>query len=233
MKELVKRNFSVSAKAYEKHAIFQKIIGEKLLKRVFLFNPPLPILDVGCGTGSLLKNLKFYGLDLSLEMTKNCSRFGICVCADAEKLPFRNEVFPTAFSNFSLQWTNLNLSFQEISRVLKKRGFFFLSIPVAGSLNTLFSCWKKISGRLPLFKFPEEKLVFKSFKTFFEIIEFERIYVEKEFESPRKALKAITGIGAKNPYGTASFKEAKKFRELFSKKPKVEFKVLIITGKRR
>jgi malonyl-CoA O-methyltransferase len=233
MKELVKRNFSISARTYERHAFFQKTIGEKLLKRITLFNPPLPVLDVGCGTGSLLKNLKFFGLDISLEMAKSCSRFGTCICADAENIPFRDESFPTVFSNFSLQWTNLNFSFREISRVLKEGGFFFLSIPVAGSLNTLFSCWKRVSNRLPLFKFPKEKSVFQLFKNFFEVIEFERVYLEKEFENPRKALKSITGVGAKNPHGTASFREAKKFKELFSENPKIEFKVLIITGKKK
>ena len=233
MKSAVRKNFSCSAKVYEKRAVFQRLVGKKLLERVFSFNPDLPILDVGCGTGSLLKGLNFCGLDISLEMLKNCRNFATCVCADAESLPFRDASFPAAFSNFSLQWTKLDLSFSEISRILKRGGYFFLSVPVAGSLVTLFNCWRQVSKSLPLFEFPYEGEVFEKFKRFFEVMEFERFYLEKEFKTPRDALRSITGVGAKNPYGVAAFKEAKKFRELFSKNPKVEFKVLIITGKRR
>jgi malonyl-CoA O-methyltransferase len=233
MKEIVKRNFSLAAKSYSKYSLFQRIAGGKLLKRISFFNVKEPILDLGSGTGELLNGKNFLCLDISFKMAELCrERALLSICGDAEELPLKSESVPTAVSNFSLQWTELNKSIPEVYRVLKKGGLFFLSIPVEGSLRTLFSALRVASDKFPTFKFPEEKEVFEVFSRFFDVLEFERLYLERKFKSAREAVKFVTGIGAKNPFGSLGYSERKKFRDIFNREPKIEYRVLIISGRK-
>jgi len=75
---------------------------EMILK---LVEPSEPALDAGCGTGMLLELLQCYsvGLDLSLGMLKVAKRKGRgergdLVCGDAERMPFRDRCFRSAYS---------------------------------------------------------------------------------------------------------------------------------------
>jgi len=70
-----------------------------------LVEPQEPVLDAGCGTGMLLGLLPCYsvGLDLSprmLEVAKKKGRgfAGDLVCGDAERMPFRDRCFRSAYS---------------------------------------------------------------------------------------------------------------------------------------
>jgi len=233
MKDRVKRNFSRAAKNYERFSEFQERAGRELLKLYTLAGSPKPVLDVGAGTGKILSGSGVVSLDISLEMTKTCRKRGnLSVCGDGELLPFKNESFNAVFSNFSLQWTDVKKAIWESERVLKKGGWLLISLPVRGSLETVFNAWKKAAGSVPLFKFPEEKEVFDSVKRKFEIVSYERLFLEKEFQSAREALKRITGIGARNPFGRAPFREARKFREILEENPKVEYRVLLLMARK-
>jgi malonyl-CoA O-methyltransferase len=99
-------------------------------------------------------------------------------------------------------------------------------------LKTLFECWRRVGSSLPLFKFPKEEEVFKKFSSLFQVIEFERLILKREFRSPREAVKAVTGVGAKNPFGRPKKGELLKFLEIYSKEPIVEYRVLIISGRK-
>lgn len=232
MKERVKRNFSLSAENYDRLAELQLIAGQRLLRRLELLKEPFPFLDVGAGTGKLTPQ-KGVCLDIAPKMAKECRKRGRqAVCGDAEILPFKENSFKTVASNFALQWTDLDRSFKEAKRVLREKGYFLLSIPVEGSLKTLFECWRRVGSSLPLFKFPKEEEVFKKFSSLFQVIEFERLILKREFRSPREAVKAVTGVGAKNPFGRPKKGELLKFLEIYSKEPIVEYRVLIISGRK-
>ena len=233
MKDRVKRNFSRAAKNYERFSEFQERAGRELLKLYSFVGSPKPVLDVGAGTGKILSGSGVVSLDISLEMAKNCRKRGnLSVCGDGELLPFRDETFNAVFSNFSLQWTDVEKAISESERVLKKGGWLVISLPVKGSLETVFNAWKKASGSLPLFNFPEERKVFDSVKKRFEIVSFERLSLKKKFKSAREALKQITGVGAKNPFGRAPFREARRFKEILEENPKVEYRVLLLMAKK-
>ncbi len=101
-------------------------------------------LEVGCGPAYLgLEWLKktegtsLVGLDLSREMLniaeRNCGEYGFTdrvslEPGNAQRLPFNDDSFDAAFSNGSLhEWSNPVAAFNELYRVLKPGGRFFIS----------------------------------------------------------------------------------------------------------
>ncbi len=234
MKDKVKVNFSRAAKNYERFSEFQERAGRKLLKLYALSGNPKPVLDLGAGTGKLLSGEGVTSLDISLKMAQICRKRGnLSVCGDGEDLPFKNETFKAVFSNFSLQWTDILKVLNETHRVLTEMGALFISVPVKGSLKTIFGAWEKASGSLPLFQFPDEEDIFRTLDEKFEILLFERLLLEKSYSSAKEALKRVTGVGARNPFGKASFREAKRFKEILEENPKVEYRVLLLMARKR
>ena len=101
------------------------------------------ILDVGCGGGIAVKLFSkimphslVFGIDHSNEMVslaRNVNRNGIIKGwveireASINKLPFEDESFDiiTAFDNINF-WNNYDLALNEIKRVLRDKGTFFI-----------------------------------------------------------------------------------------------------------
>jgi malonyl-CoA O-methyltransferase len=219
MKEKIKENFSRAAKEYDRYAIFQLEAGKRLLKRLKLLKNPFPLLDLGSGTGTLFKGWKgVFALDISTAMVMECKKQGLLsVAGDGELLPFKEKSFKVVFSNFSLQWMELKNCSSEVFRVLKEGGYFLASIPVEGSLEKLLSAWNSAHRAVfseddKLFSFPKEEDVFKAFSNF-ELVEFERCYLEKRFLSPKEALRVLNRLGARNPFRRV--KVNRKLVELF------------------
>ena len=102
---------------------------------------PRRILDVGCGTGRLLRQARprypaaeLVGVDLAGQMVATASavtptRLAVgYVHGRAECLPFTNEVFDLIFTTLSLRhWTDLPAGIGEISRVLTPGGVVVLA----------------------------------------------------------------------------------------------------------
>ncbi len=137
MKRILSIRFSKAVKTYNRWAIPQR--RSALMLASMLDNIEGGILDVGCGTGFLSKFLnKGYviGIDISLSMAKFfASRYGVCVLGDAENMPFADKSFDWAISNFSLHWTDLSKSLNEMVRVSRKG--LGVSLPINGSLEKL------------------------------------------------------------------------------------------------
>jgi ubiquinone/menaquinone biosynthesis C-methylase UbiE len=119
-------------------SVFYQAIHQRLLEYVQLSETPT-VLDLGCGTGRLLRRLATQfstlqgtGLDLSAEMLhqaqqgNNCPRLTF-VQGNAETLPFAETQFEAVFSTFSfLHYLHPEEVFSEVSRVLKSGGRFYL-----------------------------------------------------------------------------------------------------------
>jgi malonyl-CoA O-methyltransferase len=151
MKGTLSVKFSRSAKTYDRWALPQRECAKILVEMV---RPEGSVLDVGCGTGFVthfLKDRRYaVGLDISPGMVRVYrERFGRAVVGDAESLPFSDESFDWAISNFSLHWTDLSKSVPELLRVA--RVGVGLALPVKGSLEGIG------------FPFPEEEEVLRHF----------------------------------------------------------------------
>jgi len=120
-------------------SVFYQALHVRLLD--YLTLPPKPwVLDLGCGTGKLLKRLaktfpELYGigLDASPEMlrqARNDRRFSprlIYIEGDATRLPTANQQFDAVFNTISfLHYPQPKQVLSEVYRTLKPQGKYYL-----------------------------------------------------------------------------------------------------------
>lgn len=141
---------------------FYQAIHQKLLEYVYL-KENTNVLDLGCGTGLLLKRLvkKFpqiqgIGSDISSSMLeeanlKNEYREKIAfVKSKAESLCFKDKQFDAIFCTISfLHYSEPEKVFYQVNRVLKDGGVFYL-VDIYGWLADIFGREKGYSSYIPL-----------------------------------------------------------------------------------
>lgn len=97
-----------------------------------------PILDIGCGDGSISKLLFQQrkidvGLDSNPQAVKQCSHSGVyrkVVKANASKMPFKNNSFQTVISNSTFEHIkNDTQAIAEAARVLTPKGCLLITVP--------------------------------------------------------------------------------------------------------
>lgn len=96
------------------------------------------ILDLGCGTGAVLKlitdknkHAQAYGLDISENMLKQAEQKlndkAMLSLGDAEHLPFENDFFDVVYCNDSFHhYPSPKAALSEVQRVLKESGTFII-----------------------------------------------------------------------------------------------------------
>ncbi|MDQ6973249.1 MAG: malonyl-ACP O-methyltransferase BioC, partial [Mariprofundaceae bacterium] len=142
----VKRSFSRACETYDKHAVLQREIADRLLAHLnFTKIAPKRILDIGCGTGYFtrlliekFKNSDVIACDLSEEMVKyTCKQHRLRLpwhgkrqhcTGDACALPFADASFDLITSNLAMQWVaNPKDMMMEMRRVLAPGGLILFS----------------------------------------------------------------------------------------------------------
>lgn len=156
---VLRRRFDRAASGYEALAQLQQQSAERLADAVLqqAISPqaaarPEHILDLGCGTGWLLRHVRqhwpagaapsLFALDLSEGMLQApawqtaVSDCPLRICADASSLPLASASIDLLLSNFALHWCDDPAQLlAEMHRVSTSRGRAFCVIPVAGSLS--------------------------------------------------------------------------------------------------
>jgi ubiquinone/menaquinone biosynthesis C-methylase UbiE len=121
-------------------------------------NPPGCIIDIGCGTGRLLRaasahwaQARLFGVDPAQRMVSEAERLNPNVnfkIASAESLPFPDQTADIILSSLSFHhWADPPKAFQEIARVLCPGGYFCLAdliIRLAGLFDKKFKSYEQI-----------------------------------------------------------------------------------------
>jgi ubiquinone/menaquinone biosynthesis C-methylase UbiE len=156
--------FNNWAKTYDR-SIMQRLffgpIQSKMLELIDKENSPakaLTVLDVGCGTGRLLRvasvrwpQARLYGIDPAEQMISEAKWLNQNVMfkvSAAESLPFANKTFDLVMSSMSFHhWADQAKGLQEIARVLRQGGSFCLAdhtMPLANLFREKVKSGKQI-----------------------------------------------------------------------------------------
>jgi malonyl-CoA O-methyltransferase len=156
-KSQISKNFSRAVKTYNKWAKVQNKAAEKLVSFIPDTAQFSNVLDIGCGTGILIKKLyeKFQpgeitGIDIAEEMIQYCRKMWPqfkFIQTDAEKF-ITEEKYDLIISNFSFQWfVNKTKSIKKYCSFLNPGGLFAISVPVWGSLQELIQSSFAVTGK--------------------------------------------------------------------------------------
>lgn len=218
-------SFSKAADSYEKHAFIQRKTAEILSEK----SKHLSGLGLDCGCGNcfledILFEKKIIGLDISKSMAKRCkNKRHRVVVGDIENIPFKDETFDYCLSNFSLHWTELDISLHHISRVLKDGGFFLFSIPVEGSLRAI----EEITGKR-FHHFISYESIRERVARFFELLDTQVLELSQILEDGYALLEHLHNTGTMINPERISIREkidlVKKFKE-YRKNVVLNFKV--------
>ena len=138
-------HFNRWAQTYEQHPfqreLFAPVHESALRIAAQMVARPTAILDVGCGTGHLLRcaaarfpGADLVGVDASIEMVREARASlppGVAIrfqCAMAEALPLEADAFDLAFSTLTFcHWSDQRAGIAEVDRVLAGGGRWLLA----------------------------------------------------------------------------------------------------------
>lgn len=223
--------FSKHAKEYNSYNIIQQIVSRALIRELEF--EPKRILELGCGSGQVFKNIDFdfeyyKAIDFSKSMCEEHPRAKnldvVCLNFDDEefKKNIENETYDIVLSSSALQWSkNLRKIIEILSKCSKQISMVLFT---ANTFETIF----KITGeKSPILDIDTIK---KSFDCLYDC-EFEILNYKLEFDSKKEMFDYIKNSGVGGGDSTLSYKEAKK---LYKEYPYsyLEFEVVFIKGKR-
>ena len=165
-KRAVRRAFGRAACAYDRYAVLQREVGARLLQHLDPIRiEPRRMLDLGCGTGERLADLRkryphaaMIAIDVALPMLREArgrtpwwrralgASAPLLACADAERLPLASSCAELAFSNLMLQWCDAPAAFAEAARVLRTGGLFLFSTFGPDTLRELRAAFAESGG---------------------------------------------------------------------------------------
>lgn len=114
------------------------------------------MLDIGCGGGITTESLsyyfpkaKFFGCDVSKEAISYAKKFGsgkvTYSVIRGKKLPYKNNTFTVCVCLDVMEHVpDIDFFLEEVKRILKKNGKFFLLVPTEGQVFTHTWLWQKL-----------------------------------------------------------------------------------------
>jgi malonyl-CoA O-methyltransferase len=156
-----RRGFERAANSYDKAAVLQREIGDRLESRLdYVKLDPSAVLDLGCGTGYISEKLmrrytkaQIFATDIALSMLHKTAEKGgwfrkpHILCSEAECLPFGDDSFDLVMSNLMLQWCDdLPHVFTGVNRILKPDSLFSFASFGPDTLKELRESWQYVDN---------------------------------------------------------------------------------------
>jgi len=230
-KEKINKQFSQYANEYNNHNIIQQIVSKALVREII--NQPKKILELGCGSGQIFKNINFNynyykAIDFSASMcnihptAKNLD----VVCLDFDDESFikniENENYDMVISSSALQWSkDLNKIISTLSKISSNIN---MALFTSNTFKTIFELTDTKSPIL------DEQYIKTIFSKYYNCI-FEIINYKLEFNNKKKMFEYIKKSGVSGETNKLSFKKAK---YLYKNYPfnYLEFEVIFIKGEK-
>jgi len=226
----VNEKFSKHAKEYNHYNIIQQIVSKALVRELSF--QPKRILELGCGSGQVFKNIDFdfeyyKAIDFSASMCtihpqqKNLE----VVCLDFDTQEFldtiKNDSYDMVLSSSALQWSkNLTQIVEQLAKITTNINFVLFT---SNTFKTIFSLTNKKSPILDI------DSIKHSFEGIFDCT-YEILNYKLEFDNKKKLFDYIKNSGVSGG-NSLSYKEAKQLYKNYNLKY-LEFEVVFIKGKR-
>ncbi len=227
----VNTQFCEHANEYNSYNIIQQIVSKALVRELEF--EPKRILELGCGSGQVFKNISFpfeyyKAIDFSQSMCDNHPKKEnlevVCLDFDSEAFEknIQNEQYDIVLSSSALQWSkNLTKIIHTLSQISSKISFVLFT---ASTFQTLFEITGKKSPIL------DSQTIQKACSSFYDC-QFEVLNYKLEFDEKKKMFDYIKNSGVGGGNSTLSFKEAKKLYQQYPHNY-LEFEVIFIKGER-
>ena len=223
--------FSKHAKEYNSNNIIQQIVSKALIRELEF--EPKRILELGCGSGQVFKNIEFKfdyykAIDFSKEMCEEHPKADnlevVCLNFDTDEFEknIQNEKYDMVLSSSALQWS------KDLRRVIKilsnSSDKISMILFTSNTFKTIFDITGKNSPILDI------DSITKSFQDIYNC-EFEVLNYKLEFDSKKEMFDYIKNSGVGGGDSTLNFKEAKK---LYKEYPYsyLEFEVVFVKGQK-
>ncbi|MFZ2314402.1 MAG: methyltransferase domain-containing protein [Gammaproteobacteria bacterium] len=217
-KEKIQQCFDKSYNTYDQYSYPQQMIGSHLIEKLVNFEKSAnSIIDLGCGTGLVTKNLAdlfayqdFTAIDLSDALiSKARDRFQsykiTCLQQDFEDINLPASSQDLVFSNMALHWSSdFSKMFYSINKMLKTGGLIAFTIPTQGTFQELQG------SKNDFLNIPD--VISKINAACFDIIECSEGNLKIGFNDWKSALKSIKATGANYLFN----KERRSLRKVLS-----------------
>jgi len=154
-KRWIRRSFDRASTTYDTAAVLQGEVREHLLSRLDSTNcSPRVVIDAGTGTGHASRELKrrfpnatVIAVDFAFGMLRAAARQQswrrrfLRLCADVERLPLADHSVDLILSNFMLPWSDPDVVFKELRRVLAPQGTLSFTTLGPDTLRELRAAW--------------------------------------------------------------------------------------------
>jgi malonyl-CoA O-methyltransferase len=218
----VRKAFNQAANQYDASCALQLKTGLCLIDLLNNYSTHSNnILDAGCGTGALTKELasafeykKFYAIDIADKLLVHAKEklhdFNICVeLADYNYMQDIDALFDMIYANLSLHWSNdFDRTLTSLHNKLNKNGILAFSIPLLGT-------FKEIKNDCSINAFNELSHIERHIlDTGFHNVHMHTQEIIFDFDNALQALRSIKSVGANyvnEENRNISFKKMRKF----------------------
>ncbi len=201
----IQRDFSRAARTYDEHARLQQAVRLRAIGLIRDYWPDgTRILDVGCGTGALAREMPGWhitGLDLAPGMCDVArGHMAHVVDGDASVMPFADGAFGGLFSSLMLQWSQKPLGvLREMARVACPGSVSVVATLVHGTLDELRASIAAFDDAPHVSDFmPAPDIAASAVHAGFRLLEAEHQPVVEYYPGAVSLMRALKVIGAAN-----------------------------------
>lgn len=229
-KQNINKQFSQYANEYNNYNIIQQIVSKALVRDID--NEPKKILELGCGSGQIFKNIDFdYDYYKAIDFSKSMCDIHPkalnldVICLDFDDNSFikniQNERYDIVISSSALQWSkNLDNIINSLSKIS-----YNINMALFTS-NTFKTIFKLTNSKSPIL---DEVYIKDIFSKYYNCI-FETINYKLEFDNKKNLFDYIKKSGVSGETNKLSFKKAKYLYKNYDLNY-LDFEVIYIKGK--